>query len=185
MRYRNPDTGPVIGLILINAALFLITLFSFRTLLFMALVPALVPSHPWTIFTAMFLHAGWSHIISNMLALYFFGLFLVSLVGGNTFLVIYFGAGIAGNLLVWVLSPSSFIPVVGASGAIFGLGGALTVLRPKERVYMMPLPVPMPLWVSVLGGFVILLAFANVSWQAHLGGLLFGLVAGYFLRKRY
>ncbi len=186
MRYRNPDTSPVIGLIVINAALFLVTLLFPILVVVMGLRPSLVAAHPWTLFTAMFIHAGWLHIISNMLALYFFGTFLVNLVGSNTFLIIYFGAGIAGNLLMWALTPIfPFGLAVGASGAIFGLGGTLAVLRPKQPVYMIPIPVEVPLWVSVVIGFFIVLVFANVAWQAHLGGLLFGLIAGYLLRRRY
>ncbi len=184
MRYQNPDTSPVTGLIIINAALFLVTLAVPRLELSLGLQPSLVSARPWTIFSSMFIHDGWWHIISNMLALYFFGTFLVSLVGGNIFLIIYFGAGLAGNLLVWALAPL-FSITVGASGAIYGVGGALAILRPNQKVYIIPIPIPLPLWVAVLGGFLVLFAFAGISWQAHLGGLIFGMIAGYFLKRRY
>ena len=73
---------------------------------------------------------------------------------------------------------------MGASGAIFAVAGALTVMAPKMRVFIFPIPAPLPLWVAVIGGFIILSFFPNVAWQAHLGGLILGLVAGYILRGR-
>lgn len=73
---------------------------------------------------------------------------------------------------------------IGASGAVFALGGALAVMRPKLRVLVFPVPVPMPLWVAVIGGFVIISFLPNVAWQAHLGGLAFGTIGGYFFRRK-
>ncbi len=101
---------------------------------------------------------------------------------GSKFLIVYFGGGILGNILFVLLAPSFHI-AVGASGAIFALGGALSVMRPKLRVFIFPIPVPIPLWVAVIGGFLIISLFPHVAWQAHLGGLVFGLIAGYSLRR--
>lgn len=72
--------------------------------------------------------------------------------------------------------------VVGASGAIYAVSGALTVMRPNLRVFIFPIPVPIPLWVAVIGGLLII--SPGVAWQAHLGGLVFGLIAGYFFRRK-
>ena len=88
-----------------------------------------------------------------------------------------------GNVLFILLAPPLSI-VIGASGAVFALGGALTVMRPKLRVFVFPLPVPIPLWSAVIGGFLIISLFPHIAWQAHLGGLVSGLIAGYFFRKR-
>lgn len=85
---------------------------------------------------------------------------------------------------MYVLLAPPLSIVIGASGAIFAIGGAITVLRPKLRVIIFPVPVPVPLWAAVIGGFVILSFLPNVAWQAHLGGLAFGLAAGYFYKKR-
>jgi len=57
-------------------------------------------------------------------------------------------------------------------------------LEGKLRVFVFPIPAPVPLWAAVIGGFLIISFFPNVAWQAHLGGLAFGLTIGYFFRKR-
>jgi len=97
--------------------------------------------------------------------------------------MVYFVGGILGNILYILLAPP-FSIAIGASGAIFAVGGTLAVLRPKIRVFVFPIPIPFPLWVAVIGGFLIVSFFPNVAWQAHLGGLAFGLTVGYFFRKR-
>jgi membrane associated rhomboid family serine protease len=133
----------------------------------------------------MFVHANFGHILGNMFTLYFFGTFLLNLVGEKKFLIIYFGGGLLGSILFLLLSPY-FSLGVGASGAIFSLGGALAVLRPKVPVMIFPIPAPIPLWIAVIGGFVLLTllsSFLSIAWQAHLGGLIFGLVAGYLIKR--
>jgi membrane associated rhomboid family serine protease len=133
--------------------------------------------------TNLFIHGGIWHILVNMLTLYFFGSYLCQLIGVRNFLITYFGGGILGNILCILILPSP-LPVVGASGAIFALGGVLTAMRPRLRVFIFPIPAPLPLWTAVIGGFLILSFFPGGAWQAHLGGLVFGLAAGYFFRKR-
>ncbi len=73
--------------------------------------------------------------------------------------------------------------VVGASGAIFALGGVLAMMRPNVKVALYFL-IPMPLWVAIVIGFVLTVVTAGVAWQAHLGGLIVGLIVGFILRKR-
>ncbi len=85
-----------------------------------------------------------------------------------------------------LLGPENSI-AIGASGAIFAIAGTLTIMRPRLPIVLFPIPVPMPLWVAVIGGFVLLTLLSlglNVAWEAHLGGLLVGLVAGYIFRRR-
>jgi membrane associated rhomboid family serine protease len=118
-----------------------------------------------------------------MLTLYFFGTYLYRLIGQGRFLFVYFGGGILGSILFILLAPP-FSIAVGASGAIFALAGALVVMRPKLPVLIFPIPVPIPLWLAVIGGFLILSFLPYIAWQAHLGGLVLGLIAGYFFRKR-
>ncbi len=181
---QSTETTPIWWLIGINFILFAVTLlnrnnavslFGFR--------PVDFPSQPWTIVTSMFIHAGFWHIIANMFTLYFLGKQLLRLVGRDNFLAIYFIGGIVGNILFMLLS-SPFVMVVGASGAIFALGGALAIMRPKLKVLIFPIPAPVPLWGAIIGIFVVLSFVPSIAWQAHLGGLIVGLIAGYFLRRR-
>jgi len=184
--YHGFKLTPIWVLILVNVLLFIATAISRELVFLLGLQPVVFLQRPWTIVTSMFIHAGLGHIIANMLTLYFFGTYLSMLVGKNKFLIVYFCGGILGNILYILLAPP-FSIAVGASGAIFALGGALAVMRPRLRVFIFPLPVPIPLWVAVIGGFLILTLLSvplNIAWQAHLGGLVFGLIAGYIFRRR-
>lgn len=182
--YRGFRLNPIWILIGVNFLLFIPTLIAPNVFYgFLGLVPATFLSRPWTVVTCMFIHAGLWHILANMFTLFFFGTYLFRLVGGGRFLIIYFGGGILGSILFILLAPPLSI-AVGASGAIFALGGALVAMRPNIRVLVFPIPVPMPLWVAVIGGFLILSFAPGIAWQAHLGGLVFGLIAGYFFRRR-
>ncbi len=184
MAYRGFKLSAVWLLIAINLLLFIATLIEQDLIWLLGLQPANFLDRPWTLVTNLFIHGGIGHILANMLTLYFFGSYLARLLGVKKFLIIYFAGGILGNIFYLLLAPSPFSIAVGASGAIFALGGVLTVMRPRLRVFIFPIPVPLPLWVAVIGGFVILSLFPHVAWQAHLGGLVLGLVAGYFLMKR-
>ncbi len=197
--YQGFKLTPVWVIIGVNFLLFLVTYMNRELVFFLlGLQPAIFLLQPWTIVTNLFIHAGFGHITFNMLTLYFFGTYLSRLVGNNKFLLVYFGGGILGNILFIFLAllggilsirflGSPFSIAVGASGAIFALGGALAVMRPKLRVFVFPIPVPISLWSAVIGAFLVLTLLSlllNIAWQAHLGGLVFGLVAGYIFRKR-
>jgi membrane associated rhomboid family serine protease len=144
--------------------------------------------YPWGLATSMFVHREIFHIFANMLTLYFFGSFLIRLVGDRWFWVIYLGGGILGGIFFVALGtladPDSLILAIGASGAVFALAGTLVILAPRLRVYIFPIPVPVPLWIAVIGGFLLISFFPNVAWQAHLGGLLFGMAAAYYIKRR-
>jgi len=194
-RYQRFKLSPILILIAVNFLLFIATLIAPGLIFLLGLQPAGFLLRPWTILTCMFVHSGFWHIIANMLTLYFFGTYLYRLIGQGKFLFVYFGGGILGSifyifltLLGGILSirffGSPFIPAVGASGAIFALAGALVVMRPKLPVLIFPIPVPIPLWLAVIGGFLILSFLPYIAWQAHLGGLVLGLIAGSFFKKR-
>ena len=186
MTYRSSrgfHLSPIQLLIGINLLLFIATVIKPELRFLLGLQPAIFLERPWTIVTNLFIHSGIGHIIANMITLYFFGTFLSRLIGDRKFLIIYFLGGIVGNIFYILLGPS-FSIAIGASGAVFALGGTLTILTPKLRVFIFPIPVPLPLWAAVIGGFFILSLFPHVAWQAHLGGLVLGLIAGYLLRKR-
>jgi len=182
-RYQRFKLSPVLILIAVNFLLFIATLIAPELIFLLGLQPAGFLLRPWTILTCMFVHSSFWHIIANMLTLYFFGTYLYRLIGQGRFLFVYFGGGILGSILFILLAPS-FSIAVGASGAVFALAGALVVMRPKLPVLIFPIPVPIPLWVAVIGGFLILSFLPHIAWQAHLGGLVLGLIAGYFFRKR-
>jgi len=162
--------------------MFVATAVSSRLIFRLGLVPAVFLSQPWTIVTNLFIHSGLWHLIANMMTLYFFGGSFSRLVGDVRFLIVYFSGGILGNVL-YILLGEPLSVAVGASGAIFALGGALAVMTPKLRVIIFPIPAPVPLWIAVIGGFVILSFLPFVAWQAHLGGLVAGLIAGYFFKR--
>ena len=182
--YRGASITPVWLLIAINLLLFIATLINQKLIFLLGLQPASFTAMPWTIVTNLFVHAGIGHIIANMITLFFFGRFVLGLIGERGFLIVYFVGGILGNVCFLLLPPSPLAIVVGASGAIFALGGTLAVVVPRARVLVFPIPVPIPLWVAVIGGFFIISFLPGVAWQAHLGGLVFGLVAGLFFRRR-
>lgn len=181
--HRGLNLIPIWVLMGLNLLLFIVTLIVPTLILLLGLIPAGILDRPWTIITSIFLHGGIGHILANMITLYFFGRYLCGLIGDRKFLMVYFIGGILGNILYILLAPP-FSIAIGASGAIFAVGGTLAVLRPKIRVFVFPIPIPFPLWVAVIGGFLIVSFFPNVAWQAHLGGLAFGLTVGYFFRKR-
>ncbi|MCK4368233.1 MAG: rhomboid family intramembrane serine protease [Dehalococcoidales bacterium] len=184
MAYRGSNPTVVWLLIAINLLLFIATLIEPDLILLLGLQPASFLDRPWTLVTNLFIHGGILHILANMITLYFFGGYLSRLLGTKKFLIVYFCGGILGNILYLLLATSQYAVAVGASGAIFALGGVLTVMRPRLRVFIFPIPVPLPLWVAVIGIFLILSFFPQVAWQAHLGGLVLGLIAGYFFRRR-
>jgi uncharacterized protein len=149
---------------------------------FLGLRPDQLSQQPWTIISSMFVHGGFTHILFNMISLYFLGSFFLRAAGERSFLAVFFLGGLAGNILFTLLANPLSIGI-GASGAIFALGGALAVMLPRVPVFIFFIPVPVPLWVAILI-FFFLSFLPGIAWQAHLGGLLLGLVAGLIFKKR-
>jgi membrane associated rhomboid family serine protease len=186
--YSRVSLNAIWFLIAANLLVFIFTLiWPEKVVLLFGLMPAYFLHQPWTIVTNLFVHAGFGHILCNMISLFFLGSFLIRMTGGGKFLLIYFLGGLLGNLFFIVyytlLPPPYPVMGIGASGAIFALGGALAVLAPKVRVFIFPIPVPMPLWVAIVIFLAISFIPGNIAWQAHIGGLILGLGAGYYLRK--
>ncbi|MEW6511372.1 MAG: rhomboid family intramembrane serine protease [Bacteroidota bacterium] len=139
----------------------------------MMLVPADVFVRPWTIVTYMFMHANLTHILFNMLGLFFFGPRLELELGGKRFLLLYFISGISGGALSFLFTPYSAI--VGASGAVFGVFLGFAYFWPRERIYIWGvLPVESRILVIImtllslyggLGG-----GGSDIAHFAHLGG---------------
>jgi membrane associated rhomboid family serine protease len=135
-------------------------------------VPGWVLSRPWTILTYMFLHAGFMHILFNMIGLYFFGPRLEARIGSRDFIILYLLSGVVGAVLSFFLSPGAAI--VGASGAVFGVLYGFAHYWPHERIYIYAL-IPVPARLMVIGLAVLAIYFGisgggNIAHFAHLGG---------------
>ena len=147
------------------------------------LVPAAVTQsfHLWQLLTYMFLHGGFFHILFNMFALYMFGSELEQLWGTKQFTKFYFICGIGAALTSVLVSPSSPIPIIGASGAIYGLLLAYGVLFPNRIIYLyMVIPIPAKWFVVIMGAITFLSSMSasggGVAHIAHLGGMIIGLL---------
>ena len=133
----------------------------------------------WRFVTSIFLHSGIIHLIYNLFALLFFGVLLEKLIGSKKFLFLFFFSGIIANLIgVWFY-PSS----LGASGAVYGIFGALVVLKPFIMVWAFGLVMPMfiagILWV--IGGIIGIFIPSNTGHIAHLSGIGIGILFGIIL----
>lgn len=145
--------------------------------------PALYPDisgafQPWRLVSGMFLHAGFWHVGLNMLALWMIGRILEPMLGHGRFLALYLISGIGGFVGVSLIAFTT--PVVGASGAIFGLLGALLVIGRHLGADLtgILIVVGINLVIGFVPGF-------NVAWQAHVGGLIVGALLGFiFARTR-
>lgn len=152
-----------------------------------------------TVFTSMFLHGGWMHLIGNMLYLWIFGNNIEDAMGHARFIVFYALCGVAAALAQALPDPHSQIPMIGASGAISGVLGAYLLLFPHARV-LVAIPIGFYLhttrikagWVL---GFWFVLQLVNtaasagqegggVAWGAHLGGFVAGMALLPLFKKR-
>jgi len=176
------NLGPIGFLIVANLILFILTTFKPEWIDNLALNRYLFLVQPWTLLTSMFVHSGFFHILFNMFTLYIFGNFFVRLLGENKLLFVYFVGGIIGGILFLLTSTYSRW-ALGASGGIFAVVGTIVLLKPKMTVFIIPIPAPIPLWIAVVG-FTVLSFLPGIAWQAHLGGLVFGLGAGYLFRRK-
>ena len=157
-----------------------------RGLLYLSLIPdyVLQAGAWWQVITYMFVHGGWGHIFWNMLALFMFGIQLEQRMGSTEFLLFYFvcgiGSGVA-TVLINAATGQGMIPVVGASGAIYGILLAFAAFFPDARVFFFGLlPIRAPLLVGIYAGIEIvsqLLSLqSGVAHLTHLAGLLFAYV---------
>ena len=150
------------------------------------------PTPFWlTLFSSMFLHAGWAHILGNMLFLFVFGSHIERSMGHWRYLTFYFLCGMGANALEILTATNSSLPGLGASGAIAGVLAAYLVLYPTSRVgTLIPigivfLPARLPAWLFIAGWFVIQLldgvaslsntSAGGVAYWAHVGGFVTGL----------
>jgi membrane associated rhomboid family serine protease len=144
---------------------------------------------PWrTLFTSMFLHGGWMHVLGNMWFLWVFGNNVEDAMGHGRFLAFYLLCGLAAAAAQIIVNPSSAVPMVGASGAISGVMGAYVILYPRVRVHILVFLVfifrtSVPAWAMLGYWFLLQLLGAGmedsvggVAVWAHIGGFLAGAV---------
>jgi membrane associated rhomboid family serine protease len=174
---------PIVTMVLIgiNLAFFVVTALQARSAMNLApsplylqgsLIPAEVASGDyWRLLTAGFLHANLIHIATNMVSLYVLGLPLERILGRGRFLLIY-ALSLLGSSVSVLLFSGPFVPTIGASGAIYGLMGALLVTF-KRLGYDLK-----QLLIVVAINVYITFQFPGISWQGHLGGLVVGAIVG-------
>ena len=187
-----PSLTPWVKRLLVaNVVVFLVTTYFMPGIArYLAFYPhwSIIRQLPWTFVTYMFVHAGWSHLIFNMISFWFFGPRVEEQMGGRRFITLYFVAGLSGALLSLVLSQVAPYPIVGASGSIFGVELVYATLWPRDRIYIWgAIPVEARWLVigqtvySIFGGFGGLGSLGGgVAHFAHLGGY-----AGAFLYLRW
>ena len=139
-----------------------------------------------TIFSSMFLHGGWMHLIGNMLYLWVFGNNVEDAMGHRRFIVFYLACGLLAALTQAVLNPDSEIPMIGASGAISGVLGAYLLLHPYARILVV-IPIIIVIytpWIAaywVLGFWFVLQLINSLSSASDVGGVAYGAHIGGFL----
>jgi membrane associated rhomboid family serine protease len=158
---------------------------------------ALVPPSV-TLFSSMFLHGGWMHLIGNMLYLWIFGDNVEDSMGHGRFIVFYLLCGVAAALAQAVPDPHSIVPMVGASGAISGVLGAYLLLYPHARILVL---IPLGFFLQTVrlpASIVLILWFAlqflsnlftksdvgGVAFRAHIGGFVAGMLLVALFKRR-
>ena len=155
---------------------------------------------PFTIFTSMFIHGGWLHILGNMLYLWIFGDNIEDRLGHVKFLLFYIMCGTAAALVHGLLNMDSQVPTGGASGAIAGVLGAYMFLFPRARINTLfivfvfikiikdPAIIMLGYWIliQILSGFAEYEAKTGggIAWFAHVGGFISGLILIVVMKKR-
>jgi len=156
------------------------------------------PSDVLTVFTSMFMHGGWMHLLGNMLYLWIFGDNIEASLGHKRYLVFYLVCGVAAAIAQVLVAPNSDIPMIGASGAVSGILGAYMMISPRANVKVFVLLI---IFITVINlpAFVVLgvwflgqllsqsMADPNapgVAFMAHIGGFIAGAVLVFFFRQR-
>lgn len=167
------------------------------TILMTGLVDFLVP-----VFTSMFIHGGWLHLLGNMLFLFVFGRSIEDRFGHGQFLLLYFVSGFGAAVVQVFFNMGSRIPTIGASGAIAGILGAYLVSFPTARISTL-IPLLIFFWIIRIPAFLILVYWfviqfiaghqmlaiesatkGGVAWWAHVGGFLLGMFLALAIPER-
>lgn len=188
------------GLIALNVLVFLLELNNGEAFIERwAFIPSRFLADPAgdfaTLFTSMFMHAGWAHLLGNMLYLWIFGDNVEDRLGHALFFVFYILCGLAATFAQMAISLGSTVANVGASGAIAGVLGAYLVMFPRGRVRVLMGRAVVPMSALVVIGFWILIqifsqisvfsassqAEGGVAYMAHIGGFVAGVILAFLL----
>ncbi|MDP3899308.1 MAG: rhomboid family intramembrane serine protease [Mesorhizobium sp.] len=199
-----------ISLIVLNVLVWIYTSISSQevaqaTAIGLGYIPALVFDHAelpaelvivpdnLTYITYAFLHGDFFHLAGNMLFLWVFGDNVEDALGHVKFLIFYLASAVVGAWLHGIMDPNSEIPLIGASGAVAGVVTAYLLLHPRVQVWvlvLMRLPLRIPAWIPIVLWIAFqFLMFAaggeeQVSWAAHVGGIVAGGIMVLFMRRR-
>jgi membrane associated rhomboid family serine protease len=152
------------------------------------------------LFSSMFLHGGWIHLIGNMLYLWIFGDNVEDRLGHGRFVLFYLLCGLAAALAQIYIHPTSRLPMVGASGAVAGVLGAYLLLFPHSRILAL-IPIGFFIQIAEIPAFIFLVFWflmqflsgavaitgapvGGVAWWAHIGGFVSGMVLVYLVPRR-
>jgi membrane associated rhomboid family serine protease len=166
-----------------------------------AFVPARFVADPIgdipTLFTSMFMHAGWAHILGNMIYLWIFGDNVEDRFGHLRFVAFYLVCGFAATTAQFLFTSGSEIPLLGASGAIAGVLGAYFLMFPRGQVYVlflfrivvMPAALVLGFWIilqlfSTVGAISRMADAGGVAYMAHVGGFAAGLILAKLIRPK-
>ena len=193
---RRPVRLPVVTafIIVVNVFVFLLELMRGDAFVMQwSAIPAqIISGHHWiTIFTAMFMHGSWSHIIGNMIFLWAFGPEIEDAMGRGQYLLFYLAGGLVAMLAQILADPHSTVPNLGASGAIAAVMGGFIVTYPRDRIKavlfifvfvritFIPAALLIGFWFLtqlVHAGAVAQVQTGGVAYLAHVGGFVFGAV---------
>ena len=170
-------------LLIANIGMFFLQLTAPGVEEWLAFVPMLVLARPWSVVTYMFLHGSVTHILFNMIALYFFGPRVEGRLGSQQFITLYLLSGVSGALFSFLFAPGA--AVLGASAAVFGVMLAFARFWPRERIYIWGVLPIEARWLVVISTVLALYSgfrgsTGGVADFAHLGGY-----AGAFLYLKW
>ena len=182
---RRRLTPGIRVLIIANAIIFLLGWLLPELNRYMVIYGGLVPKlftqnfFLWQAFTYMFLHGGFTHILFNMFALWMFGTELEQQWGTKFFLKYYFVTGLTAGILSALVQPNSAVPIIGASGAIYGLLLAFALMYPNRTVYLnFLIPIKVKYFVMIFAAIELFASIGDggdgVAHFTHLSGMIFG-----------
>jgi len=203
---RRTRSWPLVTVLLIAANVYVFTrelMYGERFVYMWSVIPAnIVAGRAWiTILTAMFMHAGWLHIIGNMVYFWAFAPEIEEAMGRFRFLIFYLLGGTVAMLAQVAAAPASHVPNLGASGAIAAVMGAFLVTYPRDQIrtalwFLFFIRVTYVPAVLLIGFWFLLQLFSagqvahhvqhgGVAYMAHVGGFLFGVLTGRLWQRRY